>query len=250
MGSALSPEHTSPTEPVPTAFVAGSTGYTGREVVRLSCARGVRTIAHVRPDSSRLDAWRQRFEQLGAEVDCSVWSDEAIAEALGAAKPTHVFGLLGTTRARARAERKATGSEISYETVDYALTAMLLRAAAGIAPKPRFIYLSAVNASRGSPSSYGHARWKVEQELVAGELPYTIARPSFITGPDRDDRRAFEHLGARALDGPLWLAGALGARRFADRWRSTSNTELATALVRLAFDAGAAHAIFHSDALR
>ena len=40
------------------AFVAGATGYTGREVVRLLAERGVRTLAHVRPDSSSSAAGR------------------------------------------------------------------------------------------------------------------------------------------------------------------------------------------------
>ena len=50
------------------AFVAGATGYTGREVVRVLLERGVRTVAHVRPDSPHVDEWRSRFEAQGAAV--------------------------------------------------------------------------------------------------------------------------------------------------------------------------------------
>ena len=50
------------------AFVAGATGFTGREVVAELVRRGVRTLAHVRPDSSRLDEWRERFEAMGLSL--------------------------------------------------------------------------------------------------------------------------------------------------------------------------------------
>src|SRR5262245_55763625 len=49
------------------AFVAGATGYTGNEVVSALRGRGIRTIAHVRPDSSSLERWRKSFEDIGAE---------------------------------------------------------------------------------------------------------------------------------------------------------------------------------------
>ena len=60
------------------AFVAGATGYTGREVVRLLSGRGVRTVAHVRPDSPRVEEWRRRFETEGAAVDVTPWDDAEI----------------------------------------------------------------------------------------------------------------------------------------------------------------------------
>ena len=56
-----------------TAFVAGATGYTGREVVRQLAGEGGRVIAHVRPDSGRRDDWQQRFTAMGAEVDFTPW---------------------------------------------------------------------------------------------------------------------------------------------------------------------------------
>src|SRR5215217_2597869 len=83
-----------------TAFVAGATGYTGREVVRALVARGVRAVAHVRPDSPRLAEWRERFGEVGADVDATPWEEPAIRAALARWRPTHVFALLGTTRER------------------------------------------------------------------------------------------------------------------------------------------------------
>src|SRR5262245_139273 len=108
------------------AFVAGATGYTGREVVRELAVRGFSVVAHVRPDSPRLGEWRARFGELGAgvKVDASPWNLDAVIAALGTHAPTHLFALLGTTRARAKAAAKNGAAAADYEAVDYGLTAM------------------------------------------------------------------------------------------------------------------------------
>jgi len=231
-------------------FVAGATGYTGRELVRvLSQEHELATVAHVRPGSSQLPQWRERFAAIGAEVDQTPWQDEAMSATMLRYAPTVVFALLGTTRKRAQRER-AAGSDTSYESIDFGLTAMLIRAARQLPEPPRFVYLSSVGAKPSSPGSYMHARWKVEQMLLEGDLPYTIARPSFITGPDRDDKRTGERLGSALVDGALSVAGAFGGRRLRDRYRSTSNTTLARALARLALDPTAENQIIDSEDLR
>ncbi|HEX5831522.1 MAG TPA: hypothetical protein VFY16_11110, partial [Gemmatimonadaceae bacterium] len=67
-------------------------------------------------------------------------------------------------------------------------------------------------------------------------LPYLIARPAFISGPDRSEFRPLERLAAIASDRALGVLAAFGARRLRDRFRSISGRELADALVTLAFD--------------
>ena len=233
------------------AFVAGATGYTGREVVRVCCERGIRTVAHVRPDSSRLDEWRERFEGHGAEIDTTAWEEDAMAASLERMQPNFVFGLLGTTRARANRDAKH-GADSTYEAVDYGLTALLIRCAERLQPpekRPRFVYLSAANAANGGPSNYATARWKVERDLKDGSVPYVIARPSFITGADRDGR-SMERFGASVAGGALALVGAFGGRVFRDRYRAISGSDLAEALVRLARDPDAEGGTFYSDQLR
>jgi len=232
------------------AFVAGATGYTGREVVRILREGSIRTVAHVRPDSSRLDHWRGRFEALGAELDTTAWEQRAMSATLAQLRPTLVFALLGITRARAQGEAKAGLEASTYESVDYGLTAMLRRAAAALEPAPRFVYLSSAAVKESKPGSYMNARWKVEQELLAGSMPYTIARPSFISGDDRDDGRMGERVGSSIVDAALGVAGLFGAKRMRDRYRSTSNTVLADALVRLALAPEAANHIIESENLR
>ena len=68
----------------PRAFVTGATGFVGRAVVQALVARGVPTVAHVRPDSKKLDAWRGRLGELGATVDASAWDAAAMTAALRA----------------------------------------------------------------------------------------------------------------------------------------------------------------------
>src|SRR3954471_13568122 len=99
------------------AFVAGATGYTGREVVRALRARGLRVIAHVRPDSARLGEWRGRFAAMEVEVDATPWNDDAMAATMERLQPDVVFALLGTTKARAREaeQRHEDASHQSYE---------------------------------------------------------------------------------------------------------------------------------------
>src|SRR5262249_42564866 len=101
-----------------TAFVAGATGYTGREVVRVLVGGGVRTVAHVRPDSRNLDRVVREITADGAESDSTPWDESALTATLSRIQPDVVFALLGTTRTRARAARLERASPESYETVD------------------------------------------------------------------------------------------------------------------------------------
>jgi len=233
------------------AFVAGATGYTGREVVRCLSEKRIQTIAHVRPDSSRLEDWRHRFSMPEVTVDTTVWEESAMTDAISRIRPTHVFSLLGTTQSRMKKVARETQGRVidDYEQVDFGLTAMLINACIEAEIKPRFLYLSAVGVKESAGSAYYKARWKAERMLIESGLEYTIARPSFIIGPDRDDGRFFENLAAYAFDGALAFASFFGARKFRDRYHSTSNKTLAQALVRIAFDPKGANAVVESESL-
>ena len=236
-----------------TAFVAGATGYTGREVVRLLTGRGgADVVAHVRPDSSSMDTWRQRFTDLGVIVDTTPWDEAAMTATLAELRPDVVFALLGTIRARmTEAEREGRDPAAhSYEAVDYGLTALLMRAAKAAEITPRFVYLSSAGVRENAPGAYLQVRHRMESELLASGLPYTIARPSIISGPDRPDPRPFERLGAGLADTALFVAGTFGATKFRDRYHSTDAATLASALVRLAFDEDSMNRIVESEDLR
>jgi nucleoside-diphosphate-sugar epimerase len=232
-----------------TAFVAGATGYTGREVVRVLRQRGVETVAHVRPDSSRRSEWIGRFEALGARVDTTAWELEAMAGTLASLGPEVVFAVLGTTRARRRAAG-VQGRSDTYESVDYGLTHLLLRAAGRSATRPRFVYLSSLGVSETTSNPYLVARGRLERELREGGLPYVIVRTSFITGPDRDEFRLGERLLATLVDGMLGGLALVEAGRLKARYGSITSVDLARALVRLAFDPAAASRTVLTEELR
>jgi hypothetical protein len=90
----------------------------------------------------------------------------------------------------------------------------------------------------------------VEGHLRAGELPWIIARPSFISGSDREEFRPLERLSAPLFDLLLGAAGLFGARRFRERYRSTTATILGGALVRLALSETGANRVYESEELR
>lgn len=210
-------------------FVAGATGYTGRAVVeQLAGTREV--VAHVRPESSRLQEWTERFVGLGATVDCTPWELAAMTARLTELQPATVLALLGTTKAR---DRKAPASErTGYEAIDYGLTHLLLEASRASGSQPRFVYLSALGADRPA-GAYMQVRARIEAELAESGLPWAAARPAFISGPDRDERRAGERAGAVVFDGVMDGLAALGLRGVRDRWGTLSGAQLAAALVTL-----------------
>jgi uncharacterized protein YbjT (DUF2867 family) len=230
----------------PVAFVAGATGFVGRAVVPALRARGATVIAHVRPDSSRLEEWRTRFSADGATVDVSPWEPAALSSALKTAAVTHVFCLIGTTRNRAKAD-SIKGN--IYEAVDLGLTRMLVTAAVSAGNKPRFLYLSSIGASTSASSAYLKARGQAEDVVRSSGLPWLIARPSIISGPGRDDTRPGERIAGSVADGALAIFGAPGAKNQRARYRSTTPEILAGALVRLTLD-GAADRVLDGDELR
>jgi uncharacterized protein YbjT (DUF2867 family) len=232
---------------IKSAFIAGATGYTGREVVRLLAQGESEVFAHIRPDSASLSSWTERFGAWGASVDTTPWETEAMADALRQHRPDVVFCLIGTTRARGR--RSSDPSRETYDTVDFGLSALLVDACEAAGHAPRIVYVSSVGCGPTTSSAYMHARWKTEEYIRGSSLPYVIARPSFISGPDRDEGRPMERLGSAFADGILTGLGALGGSRIARRYRSTDGATLAQALIRLAASDDE-HQVVESEDLR
>ena len=221
------------------AFVAGATGYTGQQVVRELRAHGVAAVAHVRPDSPRLAEWEARFQAHYAVTEPAPWELHALREALERWQPTHVFALLGTTRSRAKRE----GETDPYEKIDYGLTAMLLKAVLLTGRTTRFVYLSAIGAQMNSKNPYLYARRRIEEELRASGLPYVIARPAFVSGPDREEFRITERVATRVTDSLLGVAGLIGLGKLRNRFHSLTGQQLARALVKAALDERYANSI-------
>jgi len=212
-----------------TAFVLGATGFVGREVVRQLCVRGTKTYAHVRPDSSKLDEWRGKFKELGAETDATAWDGAALAARLRELAPAQIYVCIGTTRNKAKTDN--VQGDI-YEAIDFGLTKLAVDAARGSEQKPRIVYLSSVGADANARSAYLRARGKAEDVVKASGLPWVIARPSIITG-DRDDNRLGEKTAGVVGDGLLAVVGLFGGKTVRERYRSTTPDVLASALIRL-----------------
>ena len=227
------------------AFVAGATGYTGREVVRELRDRGVAVSAHVRPDSANLAQWQERFEKLNASIDTTPWQPAALRSSLLRLQPTLVFALLGTTRARARAAAER-GIDASYQAVDYGMTAMLLQATS----QAKFIYLSSLGVSARTRNPYLAVRWRLESELRASGLPYIIARPALVTGSDRAEFRMGERVAAVLSDALLNAAALVGVRAPRERFAALSGRQLARALVSAALNHDCRNVILEAAQLR
>lgn len=217
-------------------FVAGATGYTGQAVVREARRLGLDVVAHIRPDSPRLDAQREAFQSLGVSVDTTPWDEQKLAETLRAIRPHAVFSLLGTTQKRSMAARRRGGAEESYQTVDEGLTRMLLRASESSGVGPRFVYLSSEGAQGKGRSPYMNARVACERALAESDLAWVAARPCFITGADRADFRPMERGSAILFDVLLGAVGLLGMKRTRQAYRSITSEHLAMALISLALD--------------
>jgi hypothetical protein len=65
-------------------------------------------------------------------------------------------------------------------------------------------------------------------------VPYTIVRPSFISGSDRDEPRPGERVGSVVANIGLSVLGALGASTLRDRYATVAGVDLGRMLVRLA----------------
>jgi len=215
------------------AFVAGASGYVGREVVRELCRRGVHTIAHVRPDSASRERSALEFEEFGAQVSHVAWDLAPLTRTLKEIAPTHVFALLGTTKRRAAA---AHAGAASYDAVDWTPTKRLVDASGGCEPRPRFVYLSSLGASPSARNEYLALRGQVEAYIRGSELPFTIARTSLISGPDRREWRPLERSLSLVVAPLLTLLGKLGAVRLRDRYAPLSARELAHGLVHAALN--------------
>ena len=231
------------------AFVAGATGFTGREVVRLLRGEGMPTRC---PRATGFAA-TGGVEGTLFRCRCRGGRDglgRAGNEENPAEDSTRV-ALRPPRHARARMHAAGRAGEDpasqSYEAVDYGLTALLVEAARETGLTPRVVHLSAAGVKETSRSAYYRARSQAEALLRSSGLPYTIARPSIIAGPGRDDDRPLEKAGAVIGDRLLSVAGWLGAEKIKARYASTTNVRLANALVRLALDPKAENRIFESE---
>lgn len=141
-----------------------------------------------------------------------------------------VFCCLGTTLRQA-------GSESAFRAIDHDLVLAAAHRARELGVR-HFVLVSALGADPQSRVFYSRLKGEIEQALQAMDWPQlTIARPSLLLGPRREQR---------LLE---WLAAPV-ARLLLGKWRAISACTLARALWRLALEEGHGVRIVESDELR
>lgn len=140
------------------------------------------------------------------------------------------FCCLGTTLRQA-------GSEGAFRAIDRDLVIACAQRARELGAR-HFIVVSALGADPRSRVLYSRIKGEMEEALKAQDWPQlTIARPSLLLGPRRE-QRLIEQLAA-----PL-------ARLLLGKWRAISVCTLARALWRLALEERRGIRIVESDELR
>jgi uncharacterized protein YbjT (DUF2867 family) len=234
------------------ALVFGATGFVGSEVVRQLCLRGDSVVAHIRPDSVQIAAWRARWEPQGAVIDTSPWQLEALVAAMRMHVPDAVFILIGTTAKRANRSDLPDGHGDQYQKVDYGFTKLVCDAVSASALPSRLVYLSSLGADASAGNAYLKARGQAEDAVRQCGNPWVMARPAIITGSGdsaRPESRPAERAMAVAGDCALTALKLFGARKLASRYRSTTAPVLASALIRIA-QVVPSNQIFDGEALR
>jgi len=157
---------------MPTAFVAGATGYTGRALMELFATE--KTEWKPRPHA-------RAAGKLDGAVVCDPHDVKALTDGMRGCDA--VVQLIGTVRARF--------AEGDYDDIDYGTT-VALGEAAKAAGVPRLLLLSSVGAG-SARGAYLKAKRKTEEWVEGSGLEYTIVRPSVIGG---EGRRGNQVLGA------------------------------------------------------
>lgn len=194
------------------AIVVGATGLVGSALIKLLCESeeyvSVAAIARRKLDYEhpKLTVKVRSFDQL-EENDIDFAHE--------------IFCCLGTTI-------KKAGSREEFEKVDvsYPLQIASLAKKCGIM---HFVIVSAMGAKENSAIYYNRVKGKLEQELMAMELPQlSIVRPSLLVG-DRNEFRFGEKMGEWILKilNPI-LIGPV------KKYRSIEATQVALAMMVIA----------------
>ena len=147
-------------------LVTGATGFLGRRVVRELQDRHhqVRCLVHT-PGRERL------FPDRSVEIHYGSVSDPAaLADAFYDVEV--VVHLVGIIRQRKR---------LTYDQINRQGVANVVEAAKGTRLK-HFIQVSAIGADNSPAYPFLYSKWRGEQEVIGGGVPYTIIRPSIIFG--------------------------------------------------------------------
>lgn len=194
------------------AIVVGATGFTGKFLVKQLCESEEYAAVSVivRRDfaykHAKLDVQVKDFDKL-EENDLDIADD--------------LFCCLGTTMKKAKTKE-------NFERVDleYPLRIASLAKKRGI---PNFHVISAIGSSKKSPFFYSQVKGRMEEGLLAIDLPHLfIYKPSLLTG-----NRGEFRLGERLSEGVFKILNPLLIGPF-KRLRSIQGEQLAFAMYHYA----------------
>ncbi len=155
-------------------LVTGATGFVGRSVVRELLRRGLTPVCLVRSARKLTDQHPDVLPDRLAPVIGTLGDEGALRRAAEVSQAAiHLVGIIIQRRVQAK-----TFAGIHVRGTQRVIAAM---EHAGI---QRLVHMSALGTSPNATSPYHKTKWKAEQLVTAGDLDWTIFRPSLIHGPE------------------------------------------------------------------
>jgi NADH dehydrogenase len=149
-------------------FVTGATGFVGKHIVRALLAQGFLVRCLVRPGS---EADLRGFESID-RVPGDALTPAGLAPSVeGCSAFIHLVGII----------RENRGRGITFERVHTQATRDMLALARAAGVK-RYVQMSALGTRPGARARYHQTKWDAEEAVRAGDLEWTIFRPSIIFG--------------------------------------------------------------------
>jgi NADH dehydrogenase len=145
--------------------ITGGTGFVGSNTARSLLAAGHDVVLISR--GSRRVAPREGLRAVRADVTTGKGLDEGLA---GCDAIVHLTAII-------REKGKQTFDAVIRRGTENVV------AAASSGSIDHLLYVSAIGADPDPAFPYHYAKWMAEQAVRAGDVPYTILRPSLVFGP-------------------------------------------------------------------
>lgn len=152
--------------------VTGASGFVGSHLIEAlrQAGHSVRGLSRREPTGARR---HPGVEYVGG-VDVNVSTSLTREMFDDAQAVVHLVGII----------QEAPRDGQTFQRIHVYGTQNVLDAADRAGVPGRFIYMSALGSSPGSPSEYSRTKFAAEQAVQKSSLPYTIFRPSLILGRD------------------------------------------------------------------